>query len=159
MRKYLILAALLLLGSVITTVAQDVRYNFAQGEDFSKYKTYKWVDLKGADHVDDLTGKQIQGAIEANLTTKGLQKVDSDSADLYLDIQHCDRLTEKQFTSTPIPAGASNGPGMGRRCWYGITVAAWRQRYHHKVKTSSISLGSLRSTCMTAPRRNWCGEE
>jgi hypothetical protein len=40
MRKYLILVALLLLGSVTTTVAQDVRYNFAQGEDFSKYKTY-----------------------------------------------------------------------------------------------------------------------
>jgi hypothetical protein len=30
MRKYLILAAVLLLGSVTTTVAQDVRHNFAQ---------------------------------------------------------------------------------------------------------------------------------
>ena len=52
MRKYLILAAILLLVSVTTTVAQDVRYNFAQGEEFSKYNTYKWIDLKGIDHVD-----------------------------------------------------------------------------------------------------------
>jgi hypothetical protein len=60
MRKYLILAAVLLLSSVTTTEAQDVRYNFAQGEDFSKYKTYKWVDLKGADQANELTEKQIK---------------------------------------------------------------------------------------------------
>jgi hypothetical protein len=80
MRKYLILAAILLLVSVTTTVAQDVRYNFAQGEDFSKYKTYKWVDLKGGDHANELTEKQIKQAIDTNLATKGLQKVDSDRA-------------------------------------------------------------------------------
>jgi hypothetical protein len=60
MRKYLILAAVLLLSSVTTTEAQEVRYNFAQGEDFSKYKTYKWVDLKGADQANELTEKQIK---------------------------------------------------------------------------------------------------
>jgi len=58
MRKAIILVAALLVGGVTATVAQDVRYNFAQGEDFSKYKTYKWVDLKGADHADQLTEKQ-----------------------------------------------------------------------------------------------------
>jgi hypothetical protein len=98
MRKYLILAAVFLLSSVTTTVAQDVRYNFAQGEDFSKYKTYKWVDLKGADQANELTQKQIKQAIDTNLATKGLQKVDSDAADLYLDIQTAVG-TEKQFTS------------------------------------------------------------
>jgi hypothetical protein len=115
MRKYLILAAVLLLGSVTATVAQDVRYNFAQGEDFSKYKTYKWVDLKGVDHVDELTEKQIKEAIDTNLKTKGLQKVDSDPADLYLDIQTAIG-TEKQFTS--YNTGWGYGPGWGRG-WYG----------------------------------------
>jgi Domain of unknown function (DUF4136) len=115
MRKYLILAAVVLLGSVTATVAQDVRYNFAQGEDFSKYKTYKWVDLKGVDHVDELTEKQIKEAIDTNLKTKGLQKVDSDPADLYLDIQTAIG-TEKQFTS--YNTGWGYGPGWGRG-WYG----------------------------------------
>src|SRR4029077_4190439 len=87
MRKYLILAAVLLAGSVTATVAQDVRYNFAQGEDFSKYKTYIWVELKGADQADQLTQKQIMAAIDSELATKGLQKTDSDTADLYVDIQ------------------------------------------------------------------------
>jgi len=44
MRKSIILIAALLVGGVTSTVAQDVRYNFAQGEDFSKYKTYMWVE-------------------------------------------------------------------------------------------------------------------
>jgi hypothetical protein len=115
MRKYLIFAAILLLVSVTTTVAQDVRYNFAQGEDFSKYKTYKWVDLKGADQADQLTEKQIKTAIDTNLATKGLQKVDSDTADLYVDIQTAIG-TEKQFTS--YNTGWGYGPGWGRS-WYG----------------------------------------
>jgi Domain of unknown function (DUF4136) len=115
MRKYLILAAVVLLGSVTATVAQDVRYNFAQGEDFSKYKTYKWVALKGVDHVDELTEKQIKEAIDTTLGTKGLQKVDSDPADLYLDIQTAIG-TEKQFTS--YNTGWGYGPGWGRG-WYG----------------------------------------
>jgi len=29
----------------VSGFAQDVRYNFAQGTDFSKYKTYKWVKI------------------------------------------------------------------------------------------------------------------
>jgi len=115
MRKAIILVAALLMGGVTASLAQDVRYNFAQGEDFSKYKTYKWVDLKGADHADQLTEKQIKEAIDANLATKGLQKTDSDTADLYIDIQTAIG-TEKQFTS--YNTGWGYGPGWGGG-WYG----------------------------------------
>ena len=34
-------------------LAQDTRYNFDSNVDFSKYKTYKWVDRKGADKPFD----------------------------------------------------------------------------------------------------------
>lgn len=115
MRKAIILIFALLVGGVTSTVAQDVRYNFAQGEDFSKYKTYKWVDLKGADHANELTQKQIKEAIDANLATKGLQKTDADAADLYIDIQTAIG-TEKQFTS--YNTGWGYGPGWGGG-WYG----------------------------------------
>jgi hypothetical protein len=133
MRKYLILAAVLLLGSVTTTVAQDVRYNFAQGEDFSKYKTYKWVELKGADHANELTEKQIKGAIDNNLATKGLQKVDSDTADLHLSIQTAIG-TEKQFTS--YNTGWGYGPGWGGG-WYGGGMSSTTGT------TSTIYVGQL----------------
>jgi|SRR4029077_12369161 hypothetical protein len=135
MRKYLILAAVLLLGSVTTTVAQDVRYNFAQGEDFSKYKTYKWVELKGADHANELTEKQIKGAIDNNLATKGLQKVDSDTADLHLSIQTAIG-TEKQFTS--YNTGWGYGPGWGGG-WYGGGMSSTTTT----GTTSTIYVGQL----------------
>jgi len=115
MKKYLILVAVLLLGSVSTAVAQDVRYNFSSGSDFTKYKTYKWVDLKGADQADQLTQKQIKETIDSALATKGLQKVDSDTADLYIDIQTA-VSTEKQFTSYNTGWGYGAGWGGG---WYG----------------------------------------
>ena len=31
-----------------TAFAQDVRYNFDKGANFSSFKTYKWVVIKGA---------------------------------------------------------------------------------------------------------------
>ena len=115
MRKFIILAVALMAGSVTATLAQDVRYNFAQDEDFSKYKTYKWVELKGGDQADPLTQKQIRTAIDSQLAIKGLQKTDSDTADLYIDIQTA-VTTEKQFTS--YNTGWGYGPGWGGG-WYG----------------------------------------
>ena len=115
MKKAVILAVVLLIGIATTLVAQDVRYNFAQSEDFSKYKTYKWVDVKGADHANELTEKQIMAAIDTELAKKGLQKTDSDTADLYIDIQTA-LGTEKEFTS--YNTGWGYGPGW-RGGWYG----------------------------------------
>ena len=37
--------------------AQDVRYNFAADANFSKYRTYKWVEIKGADHLTSLQNR------------------------------------------------------------------------------------------------------
>jgi hypothetical protein len=55
MKKIYLLTLLLLAVGVSGARAQDVRYNFAQGEDFSKSKTYNWVSIKNADQVDELT--------------------------------------------------------------------------------------------------------
>ena len=45
--------------------AQDVRYNFDKDTDFSKFKTYKWVAIKGATQPDDIVDKQIKTAFDA----------------------------------------------------------------------------------------------
>jgi hypothetical protein len=131
MKKMIFLSMFLFLMSGSSLVAQDVRYNFAQGEDFSKYKTYKWVDLKGVDHANELTEKQIKAAIDANLATKGLQKVDSDTADLYIDIQTAVG-TERQFTS--YNTGWGYGPGW--RGGYGASTTTYGS-------TSTIYVGQL----------------
>jgi len=95
---------------------QDVRYNFDKDSDFSKFKTYKWVALKGANPVDDIMDKQIKEAIDAQLATKGLTKVEGDDANLFVGYQTAVG-TEKQFTS--YDTGWGYGPGWYGRGWYG----------------------------------------
>jgi Domain of unknown function (DUF4136) len=111
----LLTLVLLMFGVVGAAVAQDVRYDFDKNKDFSKYKTYKWVPIKGADQPDELTGKKLTAAVDAELATKGLTRTDSDSADLYLGYQTAIG-TEKQFTS--YNTGWGYGPGWGSG-WYG----------------------------------------
>lgn len=110
-----VFALVLLTFGAIGVIAQDVRYDFDKNKDFSKYKTYKWVPIKGADQPDDLTGKKLTAAINAELATKGLTMTDSDTADLYIGYQTAIG-TEKQFTS--YNTGWGYGPGWGGG-WYG----------------------------------------
>ncbi len=115
MKSSILLAIALLAGSVTATMAQDVRYDYDKDKDFSKFKSYKWVSIKGADQPDELTGKRIMSAVDAELATKGLTKTDSDTADLYLAYQTAIG-TEKQYTS--YNTGWGYGPGWGAG-WYG----------------------------------------
>ena len=96
---------------------QDIRYNFDKDADFSKFKTYKWVDIKGATQPNDITDKDIKQSVDAQLATKGLTKVD-DNPDLLIAYQF-DIGTEKQFTSYNSDWGY--GPGWYRGGWYGST--------------------------------------
>jgi hypothetical protein len=67
------------------TVAQVVRTSHTPGVDFSKYHTYKWVEVKGQ-HPDPSVDAQIKQSIDAQLAAKGLTKAD-DTADLNVDYQ------------------------------------------------------------------------
>src|SRR5687767_13253120 len=67
--------------------AQDVRYNYQPGTDFSKYQTYKWVQVPGVQYPNQLVDAQIKQSIDAQLSLKGLRRVDGDDADLYVVYQ------------------------------------------------------------------------
>jgi len=95
--------------------AQDVRYNFDQKSDFSKFRTYKWVQVKDAPPVNQLIDQQVKTAIEAELAKKGLTKVTGDDANLYIAYQFT-LAQEKEFSSYSTDFGY--GPGWGRG-WYG----------------------------------------
>ena len=97
-------------------VGQDVRYNYDQNTDFSKFKTYKWVELKNAQNPGDLLDKQIKSSFEAQLAAKGLTKVEDDSANLYVGYQ-VGIGQEKEFTSYNTDWGY--GTGWSRSGWYG----------------------------------------
>ena len=104
----------LLLGAV--AIAQDIRYNFDKNVDFSRFKTYKWVELKDATPVNNLVDQQIKEAVDAQLLTKGLTKIDTDDADLYVGYQVAVDQ-EKEFTS--YNTGWGYGPGWYGGGWYG----------------------------------------
>jgi hypothetical protein len=136
MKKSILLAIALLVGGVAATMAQDVRYDYDKDKDFSKFKSYKWVTIKGADEPDELTGKRIMSAVDAELATKGLTKTDSDTADLYIAYQTAVG-TEKQFTS--YNTGWGYGPGWGGG-WYGGSGMNSTTTYG---STSTIYVGQL----------------
>jgi len=92
-------------------MAQDVRYNFAAGQDFSKYHTYKWVQIKGADQLNQLAEQQLRAAVDGELSKKGLTKTDAETADLLIGYQAAIGQ-EKQFTSYNSDWGY--GAGYGR---------------------------------------------
>ena len=98
-----------------TAAAQDVRYNFDKSANFAALKTYKWVAIKGATPLADLTDRQVKAAVDAVLATKGLTKSDSDTADLYIGYQAAVGQ-EKEYTS--FDTGWGYGPGWGGG-WYG----------------------------------------
>jgi len=133
---FLLLALVLLTFGAVGVVAQDVRYDFDKDQDFSKYKTYKWVPIKGADQPDELTAKQITAAIDEVLARKGLTKTDSDTADLYIGYQTAIG-TEKQYTS--YNTGWGHGPGWGGG-WYGYGGMSTTTTYG---STSTVYVGQL----------------
>jgi hypothetical protein len=95
----------------ISCLAQDVRYNFASGQDFSRYHTYKWVEVPGTDKLNQLAEQQLRTAVDAQLVSKGLTKTEADNADLFVAYQ-ASIGQEKQFSSYSTDWGY--GPG-----WYG----------------------------------------
>src|SRR5580704_15520519 len=87
MKKLSFLSLALSLMIATGALAQDVRYNYDKGTDFSKFKTYKWVLIKGAQMPNDIVDKQIKSTIDAELLVKGLSKVDTEDADLFIGYQ------------------------------------------------------------------------
>jgi len=120
MKQYPILTTVLFtLFCANVLLAQDVKYNYDRGADFSAYKTYQWAESKKTVN-DPLLDQDIHRAIEAQLSEKGLRKVES-GADLTVAYETA-LSREKQL----------DGWGMGPR-WSGMG----------RVSTSTIDVGTL----------------
>lgn len=106
-------AGCVLLLCCASASAQDVRYNYLPGTDFSKYRTYKWVQVPGVQYPDQLTDGQIKQAIDGQLSLKGLRSTEGSDADLYLVYQAA-VSAEKQWN-----AYSSGGGYWGYGGWRG----------------------------------------
>jgi len=121
-------------------LAQDVKYNYAMGTDFSKYKTYKWVDVPNENHPDQITDQQIKTSIETTLTSKGLTKAPGDAADILIAYQIAVNQ-EKQWNAYG---------GMGGLRFGGMASAS----------SSTINVGTLIFDVFdaTAKQQIWTGD-
>jgi Domain of unknown function (DUF4136) len=97
--------------------AQNVIYNYAQGVDFSLYKTYEWVDIKGVSAGDQNLDSEIKQAIDLQLAARGLAKV-KQGGQLYVAYQ-VSFPREKQIGQYIRGGYGARGPGWGYGCIYG----------------------------------------
>jgi hypothetical protein len=134
MKRLLSLTSAFLLVAALAP-AQDVGYNFDQQADFTRYKTYKWVPVKGGEVPNDLIARQITDAIDRQLATKGLTKTDSDTADLFV-AYHVAVSQEKQLTTWDT--GYGMGPGWGGRYYGGYYGGGMSTS-----TTSTINVGTV----------------
>src|SRR6201998_3563470 len=110
MKRIGVLVPLLLAFAAGHAAAQDVTYNFDRDTDFSKFKSYKWVNIKSVQQVDDITAREIAVVIDAEMAKKGLLKTDSDYADLYIGYQ---TALSRQTPWKAYHDGWGYGPGWG----------------------------------------------
>jgi Domain of unknown function (DUF4136) len=110
--KKTILITLAALASSAIALAQDVTYNYDTTANFSKFKTYKWVEIPGGVKLDDLIARQLDAALQGELAKKGLTKVDSDEADLHIGYQVA-ISQERQLSAYGMGGGWRMGGGMG----------------------------------------------
>ncbi len=105
-------------------LAQDISVNYLPGTDFSKYKTYKWVLIQGAEQPDQIIDAQIKQAVDTALAGKGLAKATGDTADLFIGYQVA--VTQQREWN-------AYGTGMGYRWGGGMGTAT----------SSTINVGTL----------------
>jgi hypothetical protein len=121
-----------------TVWAQSVSYNYAQGVDFSHYKTYEWVDIEGVSAGDQALDSEIKQAIDAQLAAKGFTK-SKQGAQLYVAYQ-VSFPREKQIGQYIRGGYGGHGPGWEYGCIYGDTYASGPRPIENK---STIPFGNL----------------
>jgi len=151
MKKETIRIALAALAFAAIATAQDVNFNFDSTVDFSKFHTYKWVEIPGGVKLDSLIAKQLDTAIQAGLAGKGLTKTDSDSADLYIGYQVA-LNQERQLNAYGMGGGWRFGGGMGTATTSTIQIGTVDLDMYDQAGKALIWRGSATKTIDTGAK-------
>lgn len=108
-RIALLTAFLIVLSNGLS--AQQVTYNYMPGTDFSKYHTYKWVDIPSNIHPNQIVDQEIRQAVNNALASKGFTLATGDKADIYVGYQ-CSVDREREWNAWGMGGGLRWG-GMG----------------------------------------------
>lgn len=144
----LFLIAGLLLAWSMAAAGQEIRYNYVEGTDFSKYKTYKWVRIPKANYPNQILDGQIMQAIDSQLALKGLTKTE-ENPDLYVVYQVAVDQ-EKQWNSYSTGGDMWGWGGWGG--WGGMSTTT--------TTSSTINIGTLNCDIyeVASKKQIWRGE-
>jgi hypothetical protein len=144
-KLYLVaLAGGLLCVTAGTLPAQQVIYNFMAGTDFSKYHTYKWVDIPSNVHPNQIVAQEIRDAVNNVLATKGFTLPTGDKADLYVGYQ-CSVDREREWNAWGMGGGLRWG-GMGTAQSSTITNGMLAVDFYDPTSQQLIWRGSAAQT-------------
>jgi Domain of unknown function (DUF4136) len=110
MKTFNVPLALVVLMSAVA-VTQDVHYNSMPGIDFSKYHTYKWVAVPGAEQLNQIQESELKSAVDTQLAAKGFTPTTGDTADMYVGYQ-VSVNKEKEWNAYGTGGGWGWGGGM-----------------------------------------------
>lgn len=103
-RAYVTVLGVALLGTI--AVAQSVNYDYDRTANFSTFRTYAWT--RGTALRDELNHKRVVSAIDSQLVSKGLLRVDAEREADVLVAYHANFDENVQIT------GFSSGYGLPR---------------------------------------------
>lgn len=101
---FLSAATVVLMGTL--TLAQNITYDFDRATDFSRLKTFAWV--RGPIKLDEINHRRVVDAVNTQLMSKGLVKVDTAGQPDMLVAYHASFDSDVQIT------GFSSGWGPYR---------------------------------------------
>jgi hypothetical protein len=107
---FVVAAGLALAGSV--AFAQAVTYDFDRSADFSKFKTYMWV--QGTNLSDELNHQRVVNAIDSQLARKGFGKVDTNGGPDLLVAYHIAFEKDVEFNGSSTGWGPYGIGGIRR---------------------------------------------
>lgn len=107
-RTVVVLCAAVFLSCTLAQ-AQDVTYNAMPGTNFASFHTYKWVNIPGGMHPDQITDQEIRQAVDSQLASKGFTKTTNDNSDLYV----CYQIAVDQERQWNAMGGGFRFGGMG----------------------------------------------
>lgn len=141
--KISVVLGVVLLASVASK-GQDVKYNFMPGTDFSKYHTYKWVQIPSNVHPNQIVNQEIIAAINNVLASKGFTLATGDKADLYIGYQ-CAIDQERQWNAWGMGGGLRWG-GMGSATSTTITNGTLAVDFYDPTSQQLIWRGQATNT-------------
>lgn len=147
-RGHLLFSLALLLALLSMTAgsvaAQQVTYNFMPGTDFSKYHTYKWVDIPSNVHPNPIVSQEMKDAVNNVLASKGFTLATGDKADLSVGYQ-CSVDQERQWNAWGMGGGLRWG-GMGSATSSTITNGTLAVDFYDPTSQQLIWRGQATNT-------------